>query len=108
MRDRVRKKAEKRRREQLHELFDLALEINGLELRQQEATGDLPTVFFDFSGHVGWVTISVHLHGWNHGDADKQLTVRIERKAEIRNAIHWLKAIKEKTPAAGTARESSN
>ena len=46
MRDRLRKKAEKRKREQIHRLLDLALDINGLGMRKQNVTGNLPTAFF--------------------------------------------------------------
>ena len=57
MKKRLEKKMEKRKREQIHRLLDLALDINGLEPREQKVTGNLPTVFFDFSGHVGRISI---------------------------------------------------
>lgn len=46
MKKRLEKKVEKRKREQIHRLLDLALDINGLEPRSQTITGNLPTVFF--------------------------------------------------------------
>lgn len=46
MKKRLEKKMEKRKREQIHRLLDLALDINGLEPRKQDITGSLPTAFF--------------------------------------------------------------
>lgn len=48
MKKRLEKKMEKRKREQIHRLLDLALDINGLEPRKQDITGSLPTAFFLF------------------------------------------------------------
>ena len=48
MKKRLEKKVEKQKREQIHRLLDLALDINGLEHRSQTITGNLPTVFFEF------------------------------------------------------------
>lgn len=64
MNKRAMKKAEKNKRCKFVELFDLALQANGLENRTKEKTGDLPTVFFSFSGHVSWITVQVYPDGW--------------------------------------------
>ena len=64
MNRRMKKKVEKRKRKQIHELLDLVLEVNGLEPREQSITGNLPTVFFEFSGHVGRVSVRIYSTGW--------------------------------------------
>ena len=107
MKDRLKKKPEKRKRRLIHELLDLALDINGLEPRNQELTGNLPTVFFNFSGHVGWIGIDLHLHGWRPGDRyDRKFVPCTKRVGELEQAVKHMKAIKAETPAAGTAGES--
>ena len=51
-------------REQAHELLDLCLDINGIEERHQELTGNLPTVFFEFNGHTAGIHVRVYEEGW--------------------------------------------
>lgn len=68
MKDRLRKKIEKRERRNLHELLDFALRINGLDERKREKTGNRPTTFFRFSGHVGTAEVTVHENGWTVDD----------------------------------------
>ena len=70
MKKRIVKKIEKKRREAIHKVLDLVLDVNGLEARQQELTGDKPTVFFSFSGHIAAITVSVNKKGWMEGIED--------------------------------------
>lgn len=107
MNKRMKKKAEKRKRKQIHELLDLVLDINGLELRDQSITGNLPTVFFDFSGHVGRIDVRIYQAGWASGkDYDAEIWPRTYRLSELADAVHSLKALKAETPGAATPRES--
>lgn len=107
MRDRLRKKAEKRNREQIHRLLELALDINGLEKRKQSVTGDLPTAFFVFSGHVAAISVEIHSCGWRIDDApDKKVSAYIDKVGELERAVHQLEEIKAETPGAATPRES--
>lgn len=64
MNKRIVKKVEKRRRDKIHELLDLTLDINSTMPREQEKTGNQPTVFFEFSGHIGTVELKVFREGW--------------------------------------------
>ena len=64
MKKRIEKKKEKRRRDKIHELLDLALDINSTMPREQEKTRNQPTAFFDFSGHIGTVELKVFRKGW--------------------------------------------
>ena len=54
----------------LHELLDMAVDINGLESRQSSLTGDLPTasVAFDFVGHIGMIVLNIRWNGYGNPD----------------------------------------
>ena len=52
-------------RKQAHELLDIVLDANGLEDRSQEKTGNKPTVFFRYSGHVNEMEMSLYKDGWS-------------------------------------------
>lgn len=62
---------EKRNRELMHELLDIVLDTNGLNDRKYRETGTLPTVFFDFHGHISTLKIDLHEDGWTYGDHHK-------------------------------------
>lgn len=51
-------------KEYIHKILAAALEINGLGARSKEETGDKPTVFVEFMGHTGVLTVSIHKNGW--------------------------------------------
>lgn len=57
-------------RQQMHELLDLVLDINGCEERTFEKTHFKPTAFFSYAGHTNGVNIDIHSFGWNHDGAD--------------------------------------
>ena len=60
-------KADLSKRQALHRLLDAVLDVNGVDARNQEVTGYLPTVFFEFYGHIGWVGVRVYENGWYPG-----------------------------------------
>ena len=64
MKKRLEKKIEKMRRKKIHEALEMVLEINTTHPRDQKATGNKPTAFFEFSGHVAGVDIVVDPDGW--------------------------------------------
>lgn len=94
MKNRMKKKVEKRKCELLRELFDLVLDINGSGERSQEKTGNLPTAFFDFSGHTGRVKVSIHSLGWNYSYADKIIEAYTDKPGQLTDAVRELKALK--------------
>lgn len=55
----------KKQRERIHEILDIVLDGNGLGRRKIEVTEDLPTLFFEFSGHVAWVEVRLYPDGWS-------------------------------------------
>lgn len=67
MKDRLKKKAEKRRMQKALEVCKLAFEINGLQRSKKDVTGSHPTVFLRFSGHEGFISADIHLQGWEAG-----------------------------------------
>jgi len=61
----ARRRTEHGEREGLHRLLDLVIDINGLEERRQEISGNLPTAFFGFNGHTAGAHVQVYNQGWN-------------------------------------------
>ena len=52
-------------REQINQLFDVVLEINGLSARDQEYTGEAPMASFEFLGNTAGVYVQVYEKGWH-------------------------------------------
>ena len=94
MNGRQKKKAEKIRRAKLHRLLDQVLDINGLEARSVEETGDKPTAFFWFSGHTGTTNIMVHYTGWDRNtEADFSKNIAMFPKSWHDNADDVIKQL---------------
>lgn len=92
MKKRIEKKVEKRRRDKIHELLDLTLDINSTMPRKQEATGNKPTAFCSFLGHCGVVSVQVYDKGWKVGvSASKDMWIRTHRADELNEASRQLK-----------------
>jgi hypothetical protein len=107
MKKRLEKKMETRKRELIHRLLDLAMDINGLEPRDQSITGNLPTVFFDFSGHVGRIDVRIYQAGWTPGNyPDVEMLPSTNSLGELSYAVRRMEALKAETPGAATPRES--
>ena len=66
MKKKVLKEQQKETREIVMQIFDLALAINQNETRQDK-TGNKPTVFVRFSGHVAGVEVEAYPNGWDSG-----------------------------------------
>lgn len=58
------------KREKLHQILDLVLDVNGFEQRDVEITGDKPTVFFSFSGHVCAINLRGYKKGYDSSDIE--------------------------------------
>lgn len=84
MNKRIKKKIERRHRQIIHQMLDLVLDINGLCAREQEITGNAPTAFFDFSGHIARVEANIHKRGWDTGKiADATYGFYTDRESPI-------------------------
>lgn len=73
---------EKENVRKIHEILDLVLLVNGLNERKKEVSGNMPTAFFSFSGHVAVVYVDVHANGWCDGD-DPTISFSFKTDADI-------------------------
>ncbi|WP_313583950.1 nitrogenase molybdenum-iron protein subunit beta [Lacrimispora sp.] len=89
----ARRKKEYSRREGLHRLLDLVLDINGINRRDHEITGNLPTAFFDFSGHTAAAHMRVYTSGWGSGQ-DHEWCCDVWEDGDINEAIKQLEKLK--------------
>lgn len=89
----ARRRLEYGRRAGLHKLLDLVLDINGVSARDREITGELPTAFFDFSGHTAAAHIRVYSHGWA-SDRDYDYSDNVWEEQSINKAIERLEALR--------------
>lgn len=87
---RAKRMAEKKRRRELHRILDLILDINGTGERRRKETGDLPTAFLDFSGHVGRVDVQIYDTGW---DREEKMSHKL--KADTYMPSDLKKTVKE-------------
>lgn len=75
MKAKVLKEQQNEAREIVKQIFELALAINS-NCTQKETTGEKPTVFVGFSGHIAGVHIEIYGKGWNSGEDDDSLVSR--------------------------------
>lgn len=101
MNQRAKKKAEKNKRRKFTELLDLALQANGLENRTRKESGNLPTVFFEFSGHVSWITAQVHQEGWESCAPYKEVTVHTDQRYDEKDYQKAKKLLEQAIEKAG-------
>lgn len=96
MNQRLKRKIEKRRRQQICEALDLCLQINGLQKSDQEYTGNHPTAFYEFSGHIADVSARIFVRGWDSMQRpDKSLTGHITHHDELDHIIRELRQLKK-------------
>jgi hypothetical protein len=60
-------------REIVKQIFNLALAINANKTKQS-TTGNKPTVFVNFSGHVAEVDVTIYRNGWGTLDDESNIT----------------------------------
>lgn len=76
-----------KKREQLHKILDLILDINGLEERKQGSTEKKPTTFLGFYGHTNTIDVNVYKKGWKPRTRGEIDYVAISVKEEILNGV---------------------
>ena len=69
MTKKVLKEQQKEAREIVKQIFHLALAINP-NVTKQDTTGNKPTVFVGFSGHIAGVHVEIYGKGWDSEDDD--------------------------------------
>lgn len=102
MKNRLKKKAEQSKRKALHKILDQVLDINGIQASRKKITGDHPSAFFSFRGHVGKVEVSVHPNGYDRGSDTVYFNAMICRKPyagdlTLEETIQELEQIKRET-----------
>ena len=75
MKKKVLKEQQQETREIVKQIFTLALAINS-NCTQRETTGEKPTVFVGFSGHIAGVQIEIYSKGWNSEEDDDSLVLK--------------------------------
>jgi hypothetical protein len=50
--------------EEVRNIFEICMKVQGLEKRTHEITPDNPTVFFKLSGQVAWLEVTIYPTGW--------------------------------------------
>lgn len=105
MNKRLKNKIEKRRRQQICEALDLCLQINGLQKSDQEFTGNHPTAFLRFAGHIERLDVNIYRQGWKPRTSYDEMDAYITDPAEVNQIIGQLKKLKKEL--LGGNRESS-
>ena len=83
-------------KEKLLKIMEACMELNTLSARRREKTGYQPTVFFDFSGHIGWLEIRICSTGWDSGaDYDVHISVNTDEPISDDRLNDILRKIKE-------------
>ena len=75
MTKKVLKEQQQETREIVKQIFNLALAINS-NCTQRETTGEKPTVFVSFSGHIAGVHVEIYCKGWDSEVDDDSLALR--------------------------------
>lgn len=84
------KEQQQETREIVKQIFNLALAVNPNDTKQ-DTTGNKPTVFVSFSGHVAAVDVDIYLNGWDSGacDKDEPLVMRYTIYLDDEDFIAW-------------------
>ncbi len=101
---------EKLIRAQAHRLLNIVLDTNGLEKRSRNNTGTMPTMFFEYCGHVNSLLISMNPDGWVSGERsitllDRNLDRLISEKDMQGFEAVCKEALTDKTEADVLARD---
>ena len=76
------------KREKLHQILDLVIDINGFDSRQVRLTGDKPTAFFWFSGHVSSLEVFLYTRGYKRNSKhDVRMEDYIDRENPMLDEI---------------------
>ena len=89
--------AQKRARRDIHRILDAVLDINRLQASEEPH----PTVFLDFSGHIGTIKVELYRDGWRAGKshASKETPVHrkpLYREISLSEMADWLEKERER------------
>lgn len=81
-------------------LVEKAMRINGTSPRTTKDSGNLPTIFADFSGHVAWITFTIYENGWDQINWEKPgEKLRLDMKARSYSFFQDYKMINSRLDA---------
>lgn len=94
---------EQEKMQKVMELIQIAIGINGMDSRDQELTGNLPTVFLYYSGHVSLLEFRVFRTGYVCKEKAEAVNMYINNPIDEFNLEYnaiksWLLEIKEGVP----------
>lgn len=96
MNQRLKRKIEKRRRQQICEALDLCLQINGLQKSEKELTGNHPTAIMHFWGHIGMVDGDFYASGWSReAVVTRHFEERLDRPGKMGQILCELRQLKK-------------
>ena len=96
MNQRLKRKIEKCRRQQICEALDLCLQINGLQKSEKELTGNHPTAIMHFWGHIGMVDGDFYASGWSReAVVTRHFEERLDRPGKMGQILCELRQLKK-------------
>lgn len=89
--------AKKQSRRDIHRILDAVLDINGLQASEEPH----PTVFLDFSGHIGTIKVELYRDGWRAGKSHATKETPVHRKPRYKEIslsemADWLEKERER------------
>ena len=75
------------------EIMALALEFNGKPTKQ-ELTGNKPTIFVDFAGHVCELDVGISMDGWSFSANKAVKLIYLDRQSAAKELDKTLKTLK--------------
>lgn len=95
-------------KKQYMQLVELATDVNGFKDRVRSITGNKPTIFIEFSGHVSLLKIRICTNGWICGEyADYEFEIHTDGRFDIykyNEAIAFLTELKNAPDEVGLER----
>ena len=88
--------------QKVNKILQLCFEINSFEQRSKDLTGDKPTIFVFFSGHISQIKVQTNETGWTSDtENDVEFVIYLHRpfeeiKEQLDSCIQYLEELKER------------
>lgn len=88
------------KKKKIHKILELVFEVNEIKQKTRDLTGDKPTLFFEYAGHINSITVSANEHGWVPGE-EKEYYESIcfdfaDSEDRIKAVIDYLQGLKSR------------
>lgn len=68
-------------------IVEIAMMLNS-EPTQKEISGNKPTIFVEFMGHIGGVTVTIHSNGWQSDErSDYSWFITFDKEKRAKNQL---------------------